>query len=297
MECKPSSSMRTSQQTFSTDDHSDRANQNGEEILPRLPPEIEYEIFTLALKLQRKDCTRLMCVAKRVEEWLAPLIYNVLSFTSVLGKRQTLSTFERYGHHVQQILIICHIPITESDLFKYCPNIRVLGFWFDVSLNKGVFGLKSLKSLILDDLDFFQTERPSMKTDDIEKKAWFSNITHIVVTTILSRHSSTLRLFPNLTHLMLLSSNSQDILRHILRSYPTLKVVVWLLLQITSDETITVIDMNSGPAPKVDDERVVTIDCNFSEQRAKAAKGEVEEDVWVVAERTVEERRKQRPRK
>ncbi len=69
IDCKPSPSMQAPEQTFSTDGHVDHANQNYQETLPRLPPEIECEILTLALKLRRKDCTKLMCVAKRVEQW------------------------------------------------------------------------------------------------------------------------------------------------------------------------------------------------------------------------------------
>ncbi|TFK73877.1 hypothetical protein BDN72DRAFT_135462 [Pluteus cervinus] len=156
-----SGSIPTSEESIPTADCPDLRDQDSQELIPRLPPEIEYEIFVLAFKSQGAGRTNLLCVARRVRDWLIPLIYNALVFgIADSDKLPTLSAFQLYGHHIHQLLLIHVLPIPESQIFKYCPNIWNLGFWVGASLNEGVFGLKGVKRLVLNDLDFFRAKEP-----------------------------------------------------------------------------------------------------------------------------------------
>ncbi|TFK73876.1 hypothetical protein BDN72DRAFT_834205 [Pluteus cervinus] len=305
--------MTTSQKSISSGDHLDLGDEDTQQLYARFPPEIEYEIFVLAFESRKKRRTDLLCVAKRVEDWLCPHIYNVLVFR---GRNEPpLSAIQKYGHHVQQILVIDRpeTPISASDIFEHCPNIWNLGFWVGLYLSEGVFQLKDVRRLVLHDLNFFRAEEGGREVDaiqadgsapdkdsdlplstvtSIDKKIWFSNITHILVTSISTESGAVLLQFPNLTHLGLLSSNSLQVLEYILHSHPRLEILVWLLVVIGSDDKMLVLDVTSTQAPRTDDKRVVTIDTNFTEDWTRAAKRETTEDMWKVAERTVEERKK-----
>ncbi|TFK62858.1 hypothetical protein BDN72DRAFT_964290 [Pluteus cervinus] len=281
-------------------DHSDLAGMDVEKTYPRLPPEIEYEIFVMAFECGGKDRTALLRIAKRVRNWLIPLIYSAIVVGFNFKAGPTLSALQKYGHHVQHIFAYRYPSENEqSALFMYCPNIWNLGFWCSGSLSEAVYKLKGLRRLALDVLGTFAPLReegaddavPSSVPIDTQRKAWFSNITHLVVWEIPTVASSTpLDRLPNLTHFMILSSTRLDVLQHILQSYPKLKVVVWLSVHVTDENKVFVLDPHSDDAPKIDDKRLITMDARFPDNWMKAAKGELEKDLWVVAERTVEER-------
>ncbi|KAJ7060914.1 hypothetical protein C8F01DRAFT_177276 [Mycena amicta] len=49
---------------------------------PRLPPELERKIFELASTLHPRSMPKLILVAQRVDAWIRPLLYRVLSIAS-----------------------------------------------------------------------------------------------------------------------------------------------------------------------------------------------------------------------
>ncbi|TFK73873.1 hypothetical protein BDN72DRAFT_834203 [Pluteus cervinus] len=294
-------SMSAAEHPASIGDHSDLADKDVEQTYPRLPPEIEIEIFIVAFDTQKKHRTTLLCVAKRVRDWLIPLIYNTIVIDLNYTGGPMLSALQQYGHHVQQVFAHQYPSESEqTDLFTYCPNIWNLGLWCTGTLSEAVYKLKGLRRLALDFYGFESlreeehdgTVQPSIPID-IQKVAWFSNITHLVTSEITTIASSIpLRRLPNLTHFMILSLTPRDVLRHILQSYPKLKVVVWLLGHVTDENKVFVLDSHSDDAPKINDKRIVTMNARFSENWIRAAKGDLEKDLWVIAERTVEERRR-----
>ncbi|TFK61596.1 hypothetical protein BDN72DRAFT_849507 [Pluteus cervinus] len=282
-------------------DRSDLNHDDAEILCPRLPPEIEFEIFRLAFEWRKKDrVLNLLCVAKRVRDWLIPVIYGALVFKAHNLEGPALSSLQRYGHHVRHVLYMRDPkPIKESDISKYCPNISSLCFWGGGSVTEDLLDLTVLKTLVSRNLDFFQTKVndevtphavPSTQTD-IRRTTWCSNITHLSVSNIRTARSSLpLLQFSNLTHLMLLSSTPLAFLQQILRSRPSLKVLIWLLVAVRQQGKVSVVELHSEGAPRIDDKRVVAIDGAFSDDWLMTAAGEREEDMWALATRTVEER-------
>ncbi len=166
-----------------------------------------------------------------------------------------------------------------------------------------MYQLKGLRSLAVDFLGTFkalgeegvddEVQPPVPIGPDIQKIAWFSSITHLVVSEIPTIAASIpLRQLPNVTHFMVLSSIRLEVFQHILQSHPNLKVVVWLLGHVTDENKVFVLDPHSDDAPKVDDKRIVTMDARFSDNWIRAANGDGERDLWAIAERTVDKRRR-----
>ncbi|TFK65226.1 hypothetical protein BDN72DRAFT_207726 [Pluteus cervinus] len=95
---------------------------------PLLPPELERHIFLYALYNSRKDAQNLLSVAKRVQIWLIPTLYEVVSFYSGYSTLvpSTKGKWERYGKEVHHLLVEPNDVIPYLSLF---PNVTNLALW------------------------------------------------------------------------------------------------------------------------------------------------------------------------
>ncbi|TFK71473.1 hypothetical protein BDN72DRAFT_436435 [Pluteus cervinus] len=125
---------------------------------PRLPPEIEYEIFVFAYHdADSSGRVILLRVAKRVSEWVIPLLYRVIvleqqcpdidpaSQFRPFGRYPPISNLRRYGHHVRHLFVmnttLTPFYLEKIDLLSSCPNVTNLAFWYGASLTPDAFNL------------------------------------------------------------------------------------------------------------------------------------------------------------
>ncbi|TFK65197.1 hypothetical protein BDN72DRAFT_900911 [Pluteus cervinus] len=180
----------------------------------RFPPEIEQKIFTYALKINSKQPNNLLLVARRVREWLLPIVWEVVVYQdprlyeipldSILPLRQ-------YGTHIQHLLLSVdykYIEPSNPDDYQIhphqifdsslllCPNITNLALWWlepPVSLQPLV-NLSQLTHLSMDVnriLELIRDERDIDSSGQTESRTWYSTV---------QAGDARPALFPNITH-------------------------------------------------------------------------------------------------
>ncbi|TFK61608.1 hypothetical protein BDN72DRAFT_849523 [Pluteus cervinus] len=251
-----------------------------------LPLEIEYEIFMLAFYNDTKGRTSLLRVAKRVSEWLIPLLYNVIAIYpgSSEYRYPPPSTLRRYGHHTHHI---CLRDSASSSFLPLCPNAYDVAFWFDSAPSSGLLNLP-VKRLTFNDFGFLK-DRLDSDPDDIHVTKWCCNITHLTVAAgFTEKERKYLVHFPALEYLMILEAHDDGRLGETIQRSPRLKVVVRLLGPVSDDRKtqVAVNHLHRGSQ----DIRIVTMDALFMADWVRGAQGFG--DVFDMAEREVEARKK-----
>ncbi|TFK61981.1 hypothetical protein BDN72DRAFT_964839 [Pluteus cervinus] len=104
---------------------------------PCLPQELERIIFIYACHHHDQPPTNLFLVAKRVREWLLPIVFKVVIINRSLSspiKFSSLHQFQTYGPHIQHFLLVqrsCDGLLEErNEYLAQCPNITNLAFWW-----------------------------------------------------------------------------------------------------------------------------------------------------------------------
>ncbi|TFK69477.1 hypothetical protein BDN72DRAFT_612659 [Pluteus cervinus] len=162
-------------------------------------------------------------------------------------------------------------------------------FWYSARATVKIFDLP-LKRLSLHYVDVFDHHlTPFHDTDP--GKIWCSNITHIAWGTLTESLCRLFTYFPNLTHIMVGAWNTTTLVGEVLKQYPSVQVLIWLLADFRSDNETFVIEPNEEKDSGFDDYRVVTINGHLFKDWIRGAQGE--EDMWDIAERKVKERKEQ----
>jgi len=174
-----------------------------ENVSPNLPLELERLIFELAvLDIGPKRSTTLLLVARRVYNWIRPLVYRVFN---QMGK-PPLPDFKRYPQlmasvgHLAEWLMVGYgsgFPYPLNVLLSFCPNIVVLASW--------TIPIRPLLPIV----DKLPLRRLSANFDDFTYDDFlmkpFVNVTHLEVVSFLGntwdRNFEALIHLPNLTHL------------------------------------------------------------------------------------------------
>ncbi|TFK63191.1 hypothetical protein BDN72DRAFT_964072, partial [Pluteus cervinus] len=202
---------------------------------PRLPPELERKIFLIALEIHgSKDVRNLLLIAKRVNDWLFPRVFEVVILDS---ERKfpipfTFEKFERYGPHIRSLLLTSvGIGIqAQTDLateyISCCPNVTNLSirarFFDDDHLRDAISSLP-LTRLSIHISSILQGTSPQLFQ-------LFANLTHLhLFSSFLTPDDQpqSLRLFfPSLTHIALTPAEPGQGLRAALTGWNKLRVVV-----------------------------------------------------------------------
>ncbi|KAF9023677.1 hypothetical protein BDZ89DRAFT_1069703 [Hymenopellis radicata] len=104
-------------------------------LIPKLPPELEWEIFELAAEAGTEDCAKYMLVSRQVYHWVKPALYAHLIVVEGLGHSPKLD-----GHIIPLIepnhrfvKHLCVTNFTRLDLIipfiQKCINLLSLAFW------------------------------------------------------------------------------------------------------------------------------------------------------------------------
>ncbi|TFK66744.1 hypothetical protein BDN72DRAFT_899573 [Pluteus cervinus] len=240
---------------------------------PRLPPELEYDIFILAFYNDSKNEKNLALVAKRVFDWLIPHRYHIVILSDSdegsypIGFNE--ATYQRYGHHVRHLLI----GVLRLGVYLHLfPNVVNLAFWVDYK----PIHLPSLLQLPLTRL----SADPSPALFQV-----FSKLTHLdILSTASDDEISPVLYLPNLTHLCVLRSISQSFLEMFLdkERCPELRVaIVW---SFGSGSAV----LYEHQSLEVDDNRVVMVRCEPRHDWQIGARGGF--DMWKFAEGVIASR-------
>ncbi|TFK61599.1 hypothetical protein BDN72DRAFT_965070 [Pluteus cervinus] len=255
------------------------------------PPEIELEIFLAAYHTSSgADKLTFLQVSKRVFAWLVPLLYRVVSITDGASKYPPVQSLEKYGTHVRYIHISPFGIRMQGPLLTHCPHVRDLSFWFALDIiNPKIFDLP-LSRLTIHYLNGFehQLKHIVQNQDTPQVREWRLRITHLGMGSLDSSTRQFLSFFPNLTHLLFGAWNRRDLAQEALKLCPGLEVMIWLLASYRSS-TETFVEEDPKLAPHFDDIRVVTINGYLALDWLRGT--ERMDDMWVIAERKIQERR------
>ncbi|TFK63495.1 hypothetical protein BDN72DRAFT_902369 [Pluteus cervinus] len=252
---------------------------------PRLPPELEQDIFLLAIEQTNKnlsDTLNFILVAKRVHDWLIPKIFNIVIFNDNEASPTPfqLSTFQRYAKHVQHLFLEPHTLVQHLSLFVNVTNL-VLWREFDASQLEVLLTFNHLTRLSIA-ISNNITPSPIYFT-------LFSKLTHLDLISSCKSWSpaiiSPLINFPLLTHLCILTGSNIEVIKLFLDQNwcSNLRVVVlW-----GSAEMVPVVPpppwMGRDGFP-VEDERFFYVLCRETiRDWESGAKGG--DDMWKVADR------------
>ncbi|KAF8661963.1 hypothetical protein AX16_001258 [Volvariella volvacea WC 439] len=97
---------------------------------PKLPAELEREIFEQVAHESTGDLRTLRLVAQRVHDWLSPMFYEIVvcrcaSDTLLLPKSDA-----RYVHHLLYVYEVRYNTEAAMGYLSNCFNIQNLGIWF-----------------------------------------------------------------------------------------------------------------------------------------------------------------------
>ncbi|TFK65738.1 hypothetical protein BDN72DRAFT_962296, partial [Pluteus cervinus] len=183
--------------------------------MPRFPPELELRIFTYALRIKPQHPINLLLVAKRVREWLLPIVWEVVIHHNPHLYEIPLDSvlpLQEYGALIRHLLLLVDYKYIEPEdqdevridpyqLFDEsltrCPNITNLALWWlepPIGLEPLV-NLSKLTHLSMDVnriLELIRGERDIDSSGQMESMTWDST---------LRAGDARPPLFPKITHL------------------------------------------------------------------------------------------------
>ncbi|TFK60361.1 hypothetical protein BDN72DRAFT_850573 [Pluteus cervinus] len=253
---------------------------------PTFPPEIEYLIFTSAV--ERRDLRpfpiNLVLVAKRVHQWLIPIIYRTISLNA--GQEYPIrwnpETLEKYGKHVRHLFVWTPSPKFNGRSLalplSLCPNITNLIWWAPTHKAE----VKAMSHL---PLTYLSIELNNVKqTPEIIKT--FSRITHLDNIGTFTDNIIILDHFTALTHISYLRGHPAKIPLFFER-VPKLQVLIYHTCKLHLARP-----MVGDFQPENDDVRLVQmtrgIGGGFEDLLADLIDGQ---GMWGLAEAAVETRK------
>ncbi|TFK63197.1 hypothetical protein BDN72DRAFT_332350 [Pluteus cervinus] len=204
---------------------------------PRLPPELEHEIFLIAFQNNFGDAWNLISTAKRVHDWFLPQAFEVV----ILGREPdfpvpfTLEKFERYGLYIRSLSLARPWILNGRhedfpDYISHCPNITNLLMrtpYFTANPLQDALAVLPLTHLVIE-VRFILSTPPSPQLLQL-----FTNITHLhldgsllLVYTPKSNPPYIRPLFPNLTHISFNGYQNRENIRLAIQGWNELRVVV-----------------------------------------------------------------------
>ncbi|PPR06071.1 hypothetical protein CVT24_004229 [Panaeolus cyanescens] len=207
------------------------SNRGVSEIEPRLPPEVEHLIFTLAFDASdHKANTTLILVARRVHKWIYPLMYRILDEVSEPPTPDftqpgcpTVEQIGSFAHH----LVVGRIHDTTEEvhhLLQHCQNLKTLACWYGINMKPL---LSNLNAMV--DLRVLSADLDKLTEDDMSSPTLL-RLTHIEV---ISANEDLLKYLPSfiqksqVTHLRLYALQFWDakLIENILQSCPQLQAL------------------------------------------------------------------------
>ncbi|KAJ7061752.1 hypothetical protein C8F01DRAFT_1138292 [Mycena amicta] len=247
---------------------------------PRLPPELEHEVFATAALLDKKSIPKLLLVAHRVHVWIEPYLYRSFDL-SVLAQRQAfldLSSAKPASFLASAVRHVIFKIEGDSEPHKsalrLCTGITHLAV--SAATENVTFGLLPILSLMRIErfagsiANLFTRNQPPVYPMDGQHPA-FRFLTHLDLfdDLVFDEVDEFIISLPSLTHLAVESTESAQ---RVLEGCPNLRIVVSF----------------RGP-PYSHDPRIV--ECRYNDW-AEAAARPPQRTFWDVAEEILEIKRR-----
>ncbi|KAJ7461168.1 hypothetical protein FB451DRAFT_1562985 [Mycena latifolia] len=208
---------------------------------PTFPSELEREIFEICALSRPISIPKLMLVAWRVKEWIEPILYRTITIGSGVEPEETHPIFPTakilfkavrhkpstfLQNTVRNLYLLNHFVDDFPALLASCKGLenlwmRALTAGRDDSVLLPLFASFRLKHLYSNVNWFLRAFPPT--------HPFFSQITHLELFDYVDDTTiSSLSLIPQLTHLSFTQSPFIPMCLHILDTYPSLCVLVFL---------------------------------------------------------------------
>ncbi|KAF7344073.1 hypothetical protein MVEN_01696900 [Mycena venus] len=259
------------------------------QLEPRLPRDLERDIFEITALGWPSAIPRLILVAQRVQAWIEPFRYNVVLLTTMRRRRgfrilpidsllRTISTKPLITSSIKHLYVECATATELDALLAACPRVSTLV----VDMVVPTLHIKSLASLqCLRHLTLDMKELCKIPVNDIADSV-FGNATHLTLTgwfLVSDEPGICERLahIPHLTHISLTSTRPSTVFETALSAVTRLQAIVFFPQYQQDVTTIT---------PAVDDSRFVWVKMETMRDAGLdwlRRVGSVHE-YWVVAE-------------
>ncbi|KAJ7059447.1 hypothetical protein C8F01DRAFT_1370382 [Mycena amicta] len=253
---------------------------------PRLPEDLEREIFELTGCLYHVTWPRLLLVARRVKSWLEPLLYKTLvvdglSTAHHIASLATCRPPDFFAKVVRRLALSAdsHTP---TNILSLCKGVTHLAIADDIlrehqwSINPVLFSLRNVERLV-----FAARE---LRCLDASAPV-FSQLTHL---TLLDFSYDKLPPFvsalPSLTHLALLQPPTCSIVQEFLAECPRLQILV-LIASSLHWAIVAAASTTPRPTTLTDDRLVICVSKDWKEGVSEG------HTYWDVAEEFVRDKR------
>lgn len=173
-----------------------------------LPLELQREIFLASGLEDINNATRLVCVSKRAYNWIAPIIYNMVTLgsedTALFLRTLASKPAEFFATHVKCLCLSVSVtPVDAEKILSICSGVRRLAFWVNyLSAFPGksithLISPLSLRRLSIEARHLRSLRQSSLKARAGEDSRWYTNLTHLDIVFWPEDTSLTL---PDLTH-------------------------------------------------------------------------------------------------
>ncbi|KAJ7061741.1 hypothetical protein C8F01DRAFT_145399 [Mycena amicta] len=251
-------------------------------VEPRLPPELEHEVFATAALLDQDSIPTLLLVAHRVRVWIEPYLYRSFDLSVVTGRQALLdvSSAKPASFLASAVRHVIFKIDGDSELHKsalrICTGVTHLAVSSATdNRNSGLLAILSLMHIerfagsIVDLFD----QPPEHRMDG--RHPAFRFLTHLEIFDNLGSDAvdAFVIALPSLTHLATESLHSGEQVQRLLKGCSNLLVMVLLL----------------DGVPPVDDPRIVL--CTYVDW-AEAAAPAPQRTYWDIAEEFLEQKRR-----
>ncbi|TFK66911.1 hypothetical protein BDN72DRAFT_880010 [Pluteus cervinus] len=259
---------------------------------PIFPEDVEREIFETMARLHPDEAPFLVRVAKRVHIWVEAVLFKVVMTYQSLRSPPgiTVDSFKRNTRHLHHLLIgAVDVPLNREILHSLplCTEIEDLAVWTD-----------DLKGVI-EHCETLRPRRVSMAIVTLfghpgfgdAHLGFFSRLTHFEVVDVASNWEdfSDVSKIPELTHLSLMVTCSDRVIRGVLRECRKLKILALVQQYYVEGNAPCVHDPVKW---EEEDDRVVSFLCDFEADWEAFARGG--DCMWTMAEGIVANRIKER---
>ncbi|KAJ6561292.1 hypothetical protein B0H10DRAFT_2117795 [Mycena sp. CBHHK59/15] len=200
---------------------------------PKLPRELEREIFDVAAVFYPDIIPTLLRVAKRVREWTEPFLYNVVSLTRYAGRKPTHTYLESKG----QLFLRNAVRHLCLELVDYPTILSTCSKTIDLSWRSCKYSPEVLPIISLMPLTRFHVDVHNLFADvpsiDIAQSPFLS-VTHLTLfddftdvwTPVTWDPCDALAYLPALTHLCMWDSISSPVVHGVLKRCLNLRMLL-----------------------------------------------------------------------
>ncbi|CAA7262142.1 unnamed protein product [Cyclocybe aegerita] len=271
-------------------------------ISPRLPPELEREIFEIAAYQDLGSAYQLLFVAKRVYQWIEPMVYRVmLRFSATEARRRIQAPYpllERFetgqdpsprlrqvSSYTTHLLLERVSSNTAIEFLQLHNNVQDLALWIIKGRRLGCLA-RTLTTLKLKRLSITVCLALTKDIGGEFDPALFPYLTHLelfdAAGEFWDRVGSKLHLLPCLSHLALIGGGAdiRNSIDTLLRKSFTLRLLIigsWIQDDFESEDPRVVVVVFTPASLRIDD----------WERGARGGR-----DLWIVAEDLQREREK-----